>query len=123
MPCCFFIAIQNLSKWVKPKRVASDLPNKMATCEIRTEPLGLVLILGPWNYPFFTLLNPLIGAIAAGRFCFLLKHRSIYIYYLSKCFKQNVLNNFNTTGTCVMKKLISTHMMVDCGYFPLKNLW
>ena len=74
----FFVAIQNLSKWVKPKRVASDLQNKLATCEIRTEPLGVVLISGPWNYPFLTLLNPLIGAIAAGRFYFSLKHRFIY---------------------------------------------
>ena len=36
------------------------------------EPLGVVLIIGPWNYPFQLLINPLIGAIAAGN-CVVLK--------------------------------------------------
>ena len=36
------------------------------------EPLGVVLIIGPWNYPFQLLINPLLGAIAAGN-CVVLK--------------------------------------------------
>ena len=62
---CFLVS-RNLHSWVKPEKVSKDLINKFNTLEIRKEPLGVVLIIGPWNYPFNTLFAPLIGAIAAG---------------------------------------------------------
>lgn len=62
-----FSAVNNLYNWAKPERVSGDLVNKLSTCEIRKDPLGVVLIIGPWNYPIQTVLMPLIGAIAAGR--------------------------------------------------------
>ena len=62
-----FSAVNNLCDWAKPERVSGDLVNKLNTCEIRKDPLGVVLIIGPWNYPIQTVLMPLIGAIAAGR--------------------------------------------------------
>lgn len=39
---------------------------KLDECFVRKEPLGVVLIIGPWNYPMQLLIVPLIGAIAAG---------------------------------------------------------
>lgn len=41
---------------------------KFDECFVRREPLGVVLIIGAWNYPLQLILNPLIGAIAAGIF-------------------------------------------------------
>lgn len=41
---------------------------KLDQCFVRREPLGVVLIIGAWNYPLQLILNPLIGAIAAGVF-------------------------------------------------------
>lgn len=38
----------------------------MDDCFIRREPLGVVLIIGTWNYPLQLLILPLVGAIAAG---------------------------------------------------------
>ena len=38
----------------------------MDTCYIKPEPLGVVLIMGAWNYPVQLMMVPLIGAIAAG---------------------------------------------------------
>jgi aldehyde dehydrogenase (NAD+) len=35
-------------------------------CQLIKEPLGVVLIIGAWNYPFSLILRPLVGAIAAG---------------------------------------------------------
>lgn len=35
-------------------------------CHVRREPLGVVLIIGPWNYPLQLLVIPMVGAIAAG---------------------------------------------------------
>jgi aldehyde dehydrogenase (NAD+) len=57
---------------MKPDRVATNLVNLPSRSKIIKEPLGVVLIIGPWNYPFQLLINPLIGAIAAGN-CVVLK--------------------------------------------------
>ncbi len=64
--------LKNLRKWMSPERVATNLLNLPSGSRIMKEPLGVVLIIGPWNYPFQLLINPLIGAIAAGN-CMVLK--------------------------------------------------
>ena len=58
--------IKNLKKWAKPKRVGTPLQIKPSSSRILYEPLGIALIIAPWNYPFQLTLNPLIGAISAG---------------------------------------------------------
>jgi len=65
-------AIQHLRTWVKPRSVSLPLEQLPASGRIYPEPLGVVLIIGPWNYPFMLMISPLIGAIAAGN-CALLK--------------------------------------------------
>jgi aldehyde dehydrogenase (NAD+) len=65
-------AIKHLRHWMAPERVKTNLLNLPSTSKILKEPLGVVLIIGPWNYPFQLLLNPLVGAIAAGN-CVVLK--------------------------------------------------
>lgn len=44
--------IKNLSKWTKPFRVSTPLHLALGKSEIQYEPLGQVLIISPWNYPF-----------------------------------------------------------------------
>ncbi|MBE7641598.1 MULTISPECIES: aldehyde dehydrogenase [Salegentibacter] len=58
--------IKNLKKWAKPKKVSTPLQIKPSSSRILYEPLGVALIMAPWNYPFQLSLNPLIGAISAG---------------------------------------------------------
>ena len=65
-------AIKNLHLWMQPENVETNLVNLPSSSRIFREPLGVVLIIGPWNYPFQLLINPLIGAIAAGN-CVVLK--------------------------------------------------
>ena len=65
-------AIKNLHLWMQPENVETNLLNLPSSSKILKEPLGVVLIIGPWNYPFQLLINPLIGAIAAGN-CVVLK--------------------------------------------------
>lgn len=60
------IAIKYLKRWMRPKTVRSPLSLWPSTSRIFFEPLGVVLIIGPWNYPFQLLIAPLVGAIAAG---------------------------------------------------------
>jgi aldehyde dehydrogenase (NAD+) len=58
--------------WMKPEKVKTNLLNLPSSSYILSEPLGVVLIIGPWNYPLQLLFTPLVGAIAAGN-CMVLK--------------------------------------------------
>ncbi len=58
--------IKNLKKWAKPERKSTSIISMPAKSYIISEPYGAVLIMSPYNYPFQLLIEPLIGAIAAG---------------------------------------------------------
>ena len=64
--------IKNLKKWNKPERVGTPLFNMPAKSHLMPEPLGVVLVIAPWNYPIQLLLVPAAGAIAAGN-CVVMK--------------------------------------------------
>ena len=64
--------LKNLKQWLEPEKVATNLLNLPSKSYIVKEPLGVVLIIGPWNYPLQLLFTPLVGAIAAGN-CVVLK--------------------------------------------------
>jgi aldehyde dehydrogenase (NAD+) len=59
-------AIKNLKHWSKQKRVRTNLANFPAKSYIIPEPLGTVLVISAWNYPYQIALIPAISAIAAG---------------------------------------------------------
>ncbi|MBE9177108.1 aldehyde dehydrogenase [Oculatella sp. LEGE 06141] len=65
-------AIKHLHTWVKPTSVKVSLQQFPGKAKIYAEPLGVVLIISPWNYPFQLMISPLVGAIAAGN-CAVLK--------------------------------------------------
>jgi len=58
--------ISNLNKWAAPKSVATPMMFFLSTSKVYPDPLGNVLIIGPWNYPFLLLMSPLVSAIAGG---------------------------------------------------------
>ncbi|MEI7755750.1 MAG: aldehyde dehydrogenase family protein, partial [Actinomycetota bacterium] len=58
--------LKNLKKWNKPQRVPSPIVTMPAKSTLMPEPLGVVLVIAPWNYPIQLLLVPAAGAIAAG---------------------------------------------------------
>jgi aldehyde dehydrogenase (NAD+) len=65
-------AIKHLKSWMKPERVNTPLVLQPSTTHVYSEPLGIALIIGPWNYPFQLLLAPLVGVISAGN-CAMIK--------------------------------------------------
>jgi aldehyde dehydrogenase (NAD+) len=65
-------AIKHLRSWAKPQKVVTSLTTFPSRAEIHSEPLGVALIISPWNYPFQLMIAPLVGAIAAGN-CAMLK--------------------------------------------------
>jgi aldehyde dehydrogenase (NAD+) len=69
--------IKHIRSWTKPKKVSTNwMMFPLATSFIQSEPLGNVLIIAPWNYPFGLSISPLIGAISAGN-CITLKPSEI----------------------------------------------
>ena len=60
------LARKKLTAWMKPERVRTSLLAMPGRSYIYREPLGVTLIIAPWNYPFQLIVLPLIGAIAAG---------------------------------------------------------
>jgi aldehyde dehydrogenase (NAD+) len=66
------VYIRNLKKWAKRRNAKAPLIFPLSQCYVRPEPFGIVLIISPWNYPFFLSLLPVIAAVAAGN-CVILK--------------------------------------------------
>src|SRR5215203_307579 len=83
--------LKHLQKWMQPKKVPTNLMNLPSKSFVYKEPLGVVLIIAPWNYPLQLLFTPLIGAMAAGN-CIVLKP-----------------SEFAPATSAVMKKIIQEH--------------
>ena len=58
--------LANLDRWAKPEKVSPGFRSLPATAEIIKEPLGVALVISPWNYPIQLLVEPLAAALAAG---------------------------------------------------------
>src|SRR5947208_14731724 len=54
--------LKKLRTWMKPQKVGTNLLNLPSSSHVLCEPLGVVLIIGPWNYPLQLLFIPLVGA-------------------------------------------------------------
>jgi len=59
-------ALKNLRNWTRPVSAKTNLLNVPSSSKIIHDPLGVVLIIAPWNYPFQLLISPLVGAITGG---------------------------------------------------------
>ena len=57
---------QHLKKWMSPRKVGASVALLGTRSWVQVEPKGVVLIISPWNYPFYLAVGPLISAIAAG---------------------------------------------------------
>lgn len=66
------VTLKNLRSWMKPVHTGTNVLNLPSSSKIYRDPLGVVLIISPWNYPLQLLLIPLVGAIAGGN-CAIIK--------------------------------------------------
>ena len=60
------LAERRLRTWMRPRRIRVPLVQKPGRAKLIREPLGCVLLIGPWNLPFSLTLWPLVSALAAG---------------------------------------------------------
>jgi aldehyde dehydrogenase (NAD+) len=94
-------ALKNLSRWGAPVRRRTPWFVAPARGWVQPEPLGVALILGPWNYPVQLLLVPLVSAIAAGN-CAVLKPSELaprtaeaIVALVKETFAENFVSIFN----------------------------
>ncbi|NWD72136.1 coniferyl aldehyde dehydrogenase [Pseudomonas gingeri] len=59
-------ARQHLKRWMKPSRRRVGLAFQPASAKVVYQPLGVIGVIVPWNYPLFLSIGPLVGALAAG---------------------------------------------------------
>jgi aldehyde dehydrogenase (NAD+) len=59
-------ALKHLGSWMKPERRGVPMLARPGRAVVERAPCGVVLILGPWNYPLQLLLTPLVSALAGG---------------------------------------------------------
>lgn len=96
--------LKHLNKWSRPKRVASPLAHFHSTSKVYPSPLGVVLVLSPWNYPLQLALVPLVDAIAAGNCVGLKPSRtskatsSLLIEMIAEVFPQEYVCGFPGSG-------------------------
>ena len=60
------MAISRLRRWARPEKIRTPIALEPAVSWVQPEPKGVVLIIGPWNYPFHLVMLPLVAAMAAG---------------------------------------------------------
>lgn len=85
--------ISHLKRWSNPKRVPTPLHLLPSKSRIIYEPLGVALIMAPWNYPFQLLMNPLVGAISSG--CCAILKPSPYTPHVAKVMEEMVHETFD----------------------------
>lgn len=107
-------AIKKLKKWMRPRRVRTNLLNFPSSSFIYPEPRGVSLIIGPWNYPFQLVMIPLVGSMAAGN-CTVLKpsewavHTTALIQkIISSCFSENYIRVIEGDGAGIIPAMMNT---------------
>ncbi|MDU3198867.1 MAG: aldehyde dehydrogenase family protein, partial [Anaerococcus hydrogenalis] len=79
-------ALKNLSDWMKDKSEITNIEAAPAKSLTRYEPLGLTLVISPWNYPFLLAIDPIVNAISSGNTIILKTSRKAF--YTSKIIKK-----------------------------------
>ncbi|WP_397450475.1 coniferyl aldehyde dehydrogenase [Pseudomonas sp. NA-150] len=59
-------ASKHLKRWMKPSRRSVGMAFQPASAKVVYQPLGVIGVIVPWNYPLFLAIGPLVGALSAG---------------------------------------------------------
>ena len=92
--------ISNLREWSQIKKVHTPIHLLPSKSRIQYEPLGLALIIAPWNYPFQLLFNPLVGAISAG--CTTILKPSPYTPAIAKLMDKIIKETFDENYVAIV---------------------
>lgn len=93
--------LENLGRWAAPSKKSTPLKMFPSRSMIVTEPLGVALIMSPWNYPVQLVLNPLVGAIAAG--CTAVVKPSPYVPHVAEVLERMIYETFDREYIAVVQ--------------------
>ena len=93
--------LRHLKRWMRTERRSTPLKMMPSRSRIVSEPLGVSLIISPWNYPVQLLLNPLVGAISSG--CTAVLKPSPYVPAVSHVIEQMVADTFEERYVAVVQ--------------------
>lgn len=102
--------IKHLKKWMKPEKKKTPISLMFTKSEVIKQPYGCVYIIGPYNYPFQLLIEPLIGAIAAGN-CAILSPSEL-TPHVCEVIKDIVNNTFSANYICCVEGGIENNTLL-----------
>ena len=94
-------SVRNLKKWMKPRKVRSNLLNWPSRNYLIPEPYGVTLVMGAWNYPFNLSLVPAVAALAAGNTVVI--KPSELAPHTAQAIEQMISRNFPEENICVVQ--------------------
>ena len=94
-------ALKHVGGWARRRRKGTPLTGLPSSSFIVREPLGCSLIVSPWNYPVQLLLNPLVGAVAAG--CTAILKPSPYVPNVSRVLEEFISETFEEDYVAVVQ--------------------
>lgn len=95
------MAIKKTRKWMKPSKRAVGMLFAPAKNQVRYQPLGVVGIIVPWNYPIFLAIGPLVAALSAGNRAMI--KMSEFTPHLNKVLKAMLAEIFEEDRVCVIE--------------------
>jgi len=108
------VALKHLRGWMHAQRVSTDLANFPSSATVYRDPLGVVLIIAPWNYPLQLLLIPMISAIAGGN-CIVLKPSeaapataALVEKLIGACFDSRYIKVVQGDGAAIVPAMMNT---------------
>ncbi len=93
--------LKHLNRWSRPEYRCTPLKMFPSKSRIVSEPLGVSLIISPWNYPVQLLLNPLVGALSAG--CTAILKPSPYVPHVSSVLQEMIESTFNKEYVAIVQ--------------------
>lgn len=108
-------ALRHLGRWSRRELKPTAIACMPARSYVVKEPLGTALIVSPWNYPVQLLLNPLVGAIAAG--CNAVLKPSPYVPTVSTVIEQMIADTFDPAYVAVVQgNRVVNKKLFDCRW-------
>lgn len=93
-------ARKRIKKWMRPSRRSVGLAFQPARARVEYQPVGVVGIIVPWNYPLYLAMGPLVAALAAGNR--VLIKMSEYTPATAKAFQQMIAETFEEDHVAVV---------------------
>lgn len=107
--------IKKVPKWAKDQRVRTPFFLWPSSSRIHYEPYGTVLVIGPFNYPFQLLIEPLVGALAAGN-CAVLKPSDLTPNF-SRVVSEMIRHTFDSSYVSIVEGSVGTNnALLSCSF-------